>query len=315
MAFLEGGYPVWKAKQEMLNGCDFGELPFFGDSKLDSAVIPSRLPFPAANLAFAGATPLESYFFVKRSMACAARPRQIVLSFGSGAFSVVQTWLWENAIRYDVLGWNELLDIRSTAKKVNDEYFFNVKTHDGLSGSLRDFLYLAHFPSVYFNSLVEARFFQREERNMARFIEARKARGYFSYRGGEGAAPFAGEIEFNPLPIQRYYFEKMVELLDSQNISIEFALVPVSSFRYAEKEKENMGNYLKYIHGIEEKYHNFHVLQTDVPIWPNEMFADGAHLNARGAEKYSDLISRCLKRSTELVGRIDGIAPCNLAID
>ncbi|GAC1490992.1 MAG: hypothetical protein NVS2B11_15950 [Acetobacteraceae bacterium] len=47
MAYLEGGYPAWVAKAEMLRDCRLGEVAFFGDSRLEAGVIPALLPMPA----------------------------------------------------------------------------------------------------------------------------------------------------------------------------------------------------------------------------------------------------------------------------
>lgn len=315
MAFLEGGYPVWKAKQGMLDNCDLGSVAFFGDSQLDSAIIPNRLPDLATNFGFAGGTPLEGYFFVKRSLECSARPARIVLSFGPAAFQVVQPWLWENAVRYGVLGWNDLEEIRATAKEIGDETYFSIRTHDGLTGSLRDFLYLSHFPSIYFNSLVEARLFQREERNVAKFAEVRQARGYPAYGAGGGVVqPSNAKDEFRPLPLQRHYFKQTVAMLDRAGVQVDFLITPVNTERYPAGKRHSFDAYLGFLHGMEARYPHFRLLQGRVPLWSRAMFADAAHLNAAGARNFSDLLGRCIASDAQ-GQRSPASARCDFALN
>ena len=60
MAYMEGGYPAWVAKSQMLQDCQLGEVAFFGDSRLEAGVIPALLPVPASNFGLAAGTAVEA---------------------------------------------------------------------------------------------------------------------------------------------------------------------------------------------------------------------------------------------------------------
>jgi hypothetical protein len=311
--FLESGYSVWNAKGTLLRDCDLGAVAVFGDSRADSAVIPARFSKTATNFGFAGGTPIENYFFVKSLMSCNAKPRMLVLSFNPNAFEIIQPWLWDNAVRYGALGWNEISLIRHEAQRLNDQSYFAVKPHIGVDGLFRDLAYSSHFPAIYFNSLVESRLLFREEKNRAKFAEVIHARGYPSYgNGGQiGAAGVdAADTPFAPLPLQKSFFEKTVAMLDRAGIETYFMITPHSETGAHAHDTRYKEAYLAYLRGMAAQYRHFHLLQQQVPIWPDAMFADGQHLNGHGADAFSRQLNRCVEAAGT---QTDSQTACDMA--
>lgn len=300
MAFLESGYPVWKAKHEMIGACDLGALAVFGDSQADSAFIPERMPMAATNLGFAGGTPIENHYFVKRALACGHRADFVLLSFGPSALGLIQPWLWQNAVRYGMLGATELGEIRSTAAAIGDPTYLEVKTREGLTGLQRDIVYQMRVPSIYFNSLVEGRVFLRAQQNEAKFREVRAARGYPNYGAGGGGLPGAAIDAFQPLPLQQRYLEDTVAMFGKAGVPVHFLITPLSRERFGPAGQQPLDDYLAFLRRIEARHPNFRLLQDRVPLWPKAMFVDGAHLTKAGAETFTDLLARCMAaRSTK----------------
>jgi len=299
--FLESGYSVWNAKHAMLRNCDLGEVAVFGDSRADSAVIPARFSRVATNLGFAGGTPIENYFFVKSLLACETRPRMLVLSFNPGAFEIVQPWLWDNAVRYGVLGWNEISQVRREAALLNDPSYAVVKPNIGIDGLFRDLAYSIRFPAIYFNSLVESRLALRAESNHEKFEQVIRARGYPSYGNGTRDAAVveaADDTGFAPLPLQKRYFEMTVAMLDRAGIETYFLITPYSENGGHAQNRRYMDDYLALLRGVGAQYRHFHLMQDHVPLWPDAMFVDGQHLNEHGADVLSRQLNRCIEDGT-----------------
>lgn len=297
MAFMDSGYPVWMAKQALLKRCDLGQDVFFGDSVLDSSIVPNRLAHPATNLGFAGGTPIDAYFFVKKALGCGLRPKRYVLSFGAGAYSIVQPWLWQNDVRYGAIGWKELRYVRSAASEIHDPSFEDTETDDNLRGAIRDFVYAVHFPSIYFNSLLAGRLFEREQANSVRFAYVERSRGYNSYGSSHNETGYIEPLNFRPLPLEKLFFERTIALVDQRGITVNFLITPVSARRATPESRHDLSAYLRYLHHVESEYPRFHLLQAKVPIWPDSMFVDGAHLNSKGARQFSNLVARCLRKT------------------
>jgi hypothetical protein len=298
--FLESGYSVWSAKRTLLRNCDLGDVAVFGDSRADSAVVPARFSTKATNLGFAGGTPIENYFFVKSALACKTKPRMLVLSFNPGAFEIVQPWLWDNAIRYGALGWPELSLVRNEAKRLGDSSYSAIKPQMGIDGLLRDLTYASHFPGIYFNSLVESRLALRAQKNRQKFDEVINTRGYPSYGNGTRAALTAtapDDTPFAPLPLQKSFFEKTVAMLDQAGIDTYFLITPYSEKSSRAQSSQYMAAYVEFLRQMRSRYPHFHLLQEEVPLWPDTMFVDGSHLNENAANIFSQQFDHCIETS------------------
>ena len=86
MRFLESGYPIWVAKQAMLQHCDFGSILVLGDLRAELAIVPAQLPSPAANVTFGGTTPDETYFFAREALSCPHPPQLVIYSHSMQAY-------------------------------------------------------------------------------------------------------------------------------------------------------------------------------------------------------------------------------------
>lgn len=296
--FLESGYAVWHAKGTLLRECDLGDVAVFGDSRADSAVIPARLSKPATNLGFAGGTPIENYFFVKSLLSCKNRPRTLILSFNPNAFEIVQPWLWDNAVRYGALGWKEISLVRQEARRLDERSYFAAKPHIGIDGLFRDITYSSHFPAIYFNSLIESRLALRTDKNREKFAEVIKTRGYPSYGNGPQAPVHALPLDarpFAPLPLQQRFFDMTVAMLDRAGIDTYFLITPYSTQGAHAHAQQYMDAYLAFVRQTGTSYPHFHLLQQQVPVWPDAMFVDGQHLSEPGADAFSRQLDRCLE--------------------
>jgi len=302
--FMETGYAVWDAKRTMVSNCDVGQVAVFGDSRADSALIPDRLKKVATNLAVAGGTPIENFFFVKSVLACESKPAIVMLSFNPGAFEIIQPWLWDNSVGYGALGWQEVSEIRHEAERLKDASYLAVTPKLGIDGIFRDAAYSHGFPGIYFNSLLESRLMGKTAMNRQKFDEVVMARGYPSYRrvaqvAGAGATKVQETARFTPLPIQQSYFEATLALLDRAGITTYFLITPYNTTNVNTHNQPYNAAYMAYLHRLDAKYPRFQLLQSKPPVWEQAMFVDGAHLSQEGANVFSRLLDRCIEWAAE----------------
>lgn len=302
--FLESGFAVWDAKQTILRTCKLGNLAVFGDSRIDSAFIPARMTSTASNLGFAGGTPIENYFFVQKMLQCDNRPSKVMLSFNPSAFEIVQPWLWDNAVRYGMISAVQLGQVRADSERLADSSYAAVTPKMGMSGLLRDMIYASHFPAIYFDSLVESRLIGRAELNRKKFQQVIDSRGYPAYQRG-AAIPLAARVNdaatindgaiFAPLPLQLSYFEKTLTILERAGVDTYFLITPYSNVGAHAGNARYKAAYLAYLRSLPSRYTHFHLLQDNVPVWSDAMFADSAHLNERGAHAFSHQLNGCIE--------------------
>jgi lysophospholipase L1-like esterase len=168
----------------------------------------------------------------------------------------------------------------------------------GLDGLFRDLTYSSHFPAIYFNSLVESRLGFRTEANRRKFAEVINARGYPAYKNGAQAAVMGGASDntpFAPLPLQKSFFEMTLAMLDRAGIDTYFMITPFSQTGAHAHDPRYQEAYLEFVRRVGSQYRHFHLLQRQVPVWPNSLFADGVHLNENGADVFSQQLDDCIK--------------------
>ena len=305
--FQESGYTVWSSKYEFIHSCDFGSTVLLGDSRAQSAFMPDLLEQKATNLSFGAATPIELYITATHVFECRNVPKRMFVSLASVEFLLIQKFLWENGARYGFFSFADLRGIAAAEKAIGDSAVNDTATRDGANGLMRDALYGFHFPSIYFNSLVQGRVFRRYRQNARLLATARQARGFLAFASqGTGALPGreVGHPEFDPLPIQDYFFDRLLSMAEQRGVALDFVAAPISATTSAEMAPAFRDGFERYLRRYEARYPNFHVVSPLFYTVPTEMFADTDHLNIAGARFFTGRLASCL---ADLQARTIGI--------
>ncbi|MDR3535468.1 MAG: hypothetical protein P4L71_03115, partial [Acetobacteraceae bacterium] len=297
LAFLDPEYPYWRAKQAMLHDCDLGEVLILGDSRAAAGVLAAALPMRAANLAVGGGKPVEAYAALTRALACPVAPRRVVLSMDAAHF-VQADLFWERAVRFGFVGSADLARLRATADASGDRSLFAQQRFAGLPGALRDWLYVARFPSLYFASLVQGGGVLRWPENERALAAGRAARGqyYFGTEPGSDAIAIDGHMaSFIPAPVLDRYFDRILAVLAARGIPADFVSLPMNRATEQAVQPAVRAAFAAYLARYEARYPGFHVLGPVMRAWPDRLFGDGfAHLNPAGAALFTAAFGRCL---------------------
>jgi hypothetical protein len=297
--FQESGYPVWAAKFNIIKDCDFGSTVLLGDSRAQAAFMPTRLSSKATNLGFGAATPLELFIVASNLFDCPNRPDRVMVSLASVEFTLVQPFLWENGARYGFFNFKDLRRIAAAADNLNDLSLQHTETRDGQQGLLRDVIYGFHFPSIYLNSLIQSRVFGRHDLNLRLLFEASVNRGFLPFPPrGDPSLPGreVGHVEFQPLPIQNYFFDRLLALAQEKGIDIDFVAAPVNSTTINEISPSFQAGFTTYLRDFQARYKGFHVVSPLFYVAPLAAFGDPEHLNVLGAERFTDGLASCLDK-------------------
>ncbi len=300
MAFMEGGYPAWVAKSQMLQDCELGDVAFFGDSRLEAGVIPAQLPVPATNFGLAAGTAVEAHSAVRRAMSCPNRPKQAVISLSPGHFGPLSRFFWLLSVRYGFISPGDLWATENLASSLGDTKSFATRTPDGLSGRLRDWLYELRFPSLSFGNLVQGRLFGRYDSNKARLATVLQARGWSEYTQG-GAFP-DDQSEYVSTKLQAAELQAALALLRQRGVDVKLMIMPSSQAAPVDQASDDA--YLAYLTGLTQRLPGVELLSTSMPRWPGELFADGVHLGGAGAKLFSSRLAACMS-SGRLVSGCD----------
>jgi hypothetical protein len=302
MAFLEGGYPIWAAKQSVLHRCKFGDVLILGDSRPEAAIVPARLPLMAANVTFGGTTPIETWFFARQAMKCAEPPRIVIYSHSMEAFMRPNFLLWKNAVRYGFLGFSDLREVAATAAALGDPSLAAISTRDGLDGIVRDLVYSSGFPSIFMASLIEGRGFGRYAYNKALFARTAATNGHVIYADstpGPHVGSDAGIRSFAASPLEAAYFAKTLAMFAAAHVPVLLLAVPVGTATYAAMDTRPRTDFAAFLASSANRYPGVRAWSPDVVPWPDDLFVDGSHMNTRGADIFTDRLGACLKRRAD----------------
>jgi len=291
MAYYEGGYATWKAKELMLDECRVGEIALFGDSRLESGIVPALMPVDTVNFGVPAGTVIETHSAARRAMACPSRPKQAVIALTPAHFGPLSRFFWILSVRYGFIAPGELWDTVRWADRLGDTETLATPTPDGFTGRLRDVLYAIRFPSLSFNSLVQGRVFGRYRSNMNRFATVLQTKGWSDYGGGGG---LVGELAapFRPTKLQEAEFEATLELLHERGVEVLLLAMPFSQSGLT--SPESRAAYVSYLAGAARRFPGVHLIGGDAPVWPDELFADGEHLTGAGAKLYTAKLASCV---------------------
>ena len=292
MAFMESGYAAWAAKTTMLGECRLGQLALFGDSRLEAGVIPAGLPVPSSNFGLAAGTAVEAHSAVRRAVACPDAPGQAVIALVPEHFGKLSKFFWILSLRYGFLSPGEVLQTESWAARLGDHETLSASTPDGLSGWTRDWLYALRFPSFSFGSLVQGRGFARlglQHRALqgraagARLGEIRRRRGRPRRADGDVRADEAAGCR--------------VRLGDRAAASARHRGVPAGDARSPGRirtARRRPPRICAISRRPARRIPGVQLVDDAAPVWPDRLFADGAHLKEEGARIFTQRLAACM---------------------
>ena len=297
LAFLDPEYAAWNAKQELVANCDLGNLMVIGDSRADAGIMPNGLAGHGINIAVGGAKPVELYFFLQHALACPNMPRKVILSIDAGHFNSLDTF-WDRSARFGTFTVPDLRLIEQVAQRTGDRSLFTEHRSDGFPWFLRDWLYAHSFPTLNFASMVRGGMFLRYSNNLAQKRLTLRDRGQHLFGDAPSDDTLAEEAtlpRFTVLPLERWFFDRMIAQMQARGIVVDFVVAPINQSTAARMSPDLPKTFAAFLDATARRYPNFHVLIGPIPSLPDRFFGDVfAHLNQAGAKHFTATVARAL---------------------
>jgi hypothetical protein len=289
MAFLSRDYPLWVAKRTMMDQCRLGSVLVFGDSRTMAATMPSVMAVPVTNLALSGASPIETYFAVRRALRCPTPPKLVVIAQGVLKFTGDADY-WASFVRNGVLDYTDMREVDRDAAGLHDAEIIDLQPADQLRPALRELLFAMRFPPFYFGSLTNGFIAARWRHNRDVLRDSLLSSGHALFGTRSGSSDLADEGH-NPVyrtsPLIDLYFSRTLALLADRNVPVVFLSMPINHATYARMRSELSEQFHTYLQTKARQWPGLRVVGPAIPCWPDKFFGDAWHLNARGATEYS----------------------------
>lgn len=297
LTFLDPEYAAWSAKQELVRRCDMGDLLILGDSRAGAGMMPTLLPGHGVNVGVGGAKPVEVYFFLHRALACPNMPHHVILSFDAGHFNSTDTF-WERSARFGTFSTADLGLVDRAARETHDDTLFYKNRTDGFPGFMRNWLYAHSFPTLNFASMLRGGLFLRDHRNQRERRTTLLARGHHLFGTADGSSGLTEEAiqtHFKILPVEQYFFDKMLAETQARGIRVDYVVTPINQSTAVLVAPSMRDSFAAFLAGRARMFPNFHVLIGPFPVLPDQDFGDGfSHVNQRGAVAFTAMLATAL---------------------
>jgi len=299
LAFLDPEYAAWTAKQQLVASCDLGDNLVVGDSRAGAGFLPAALPGSGANIAVGGAKPVELYFLLHRALSCQRLPRRILMSIDARHFDSVDTF-WTRSARFGTFSTADLRLVGEVARQTGDRSLFAADGSRIFPAPVREWLYAHSFPTLNFASMLRAGIGLRWWRNEREVRLTLAARGQHLFGDAPGNDDIADEgrlDRFSILPLEKVFFERMLQDAQSRGVPVYFVTTPVNQATAAHMSQHLVDGFREFLRGLQDRYSGFHVLVAPVPALPDRFFGDYFnHLNAAGARLFTTTVREALQQ-------------------
>jgi hypothetical protein len=315
MAFLSRDYPLWVAKRALMDECRLGSILVFGDSRAMAAMVPNAMPISMTNLAQSGASPIETYFAVRRALRCPTPPKLVVIAHSAAKFGGDSDY-WTSFARNGFLDYADMRQVDRDAADLHDNEIRSLPSMDHLQPALRDFLFAVHFPPLYFGSLVNGFIAVRWNHNHDALRESLLSSGHAIFGNDRGSSSITSEGR-NPIfeisPLENLYFSRTLALLADRGIPVLLSSIPINRSTYLRMPPEFASRFDNYLQAEARYFPNIHVASPVMSCWPDRFFGDAWHFNTQGATAYSHELGVWLR--DELANGTMGNPPPNACPD
>lgn len=280
LAFADGEIPFYIWNREKTNATQDKRyrVVILGDSTPNAAYVPEILSQDTINLSIPGSTPMESYYVLKDWLENNAAPDACYFSFVDSYFNS-DSFFWTRAMYSHRFRIDQNLEMLQAAISYQEPSILT--GHYWL-----DFIsYQMYLPNKYMAAFMNASFNQRYQANI-RAKEANELHGgrHMTVGTAEYMTTDTAVIdEFHVSPFFDSYYKKLIELCIEYDITPRIVKLPLpDSNQFTDHYKESFDEYYE---DLQKKYPSITV--DWFPLYPMNLFADGAHMNSHGALRFS----------------------------
>lgn len=284
--YMDDEFPMWQQEKDYISKSDdYNDIVTIGDSICKGNIIPAMIGENAVNIALGGSTPIEMYYALSSYIKNHGSPKKVIILFYPSEYTSLGCFLSRDCY-FHYLTDKQTDEVYDIAKANKDELFVNGDTIK----QIKEYQLLD--PAKYMAAIYNSHFMNRITYNEQKYseMEASKGNNIFGLAESFGDAnDIIKTPDFNADPVMTTYVQKIMNLCKSKGIKtiIEQPVYNKATLSgLSNSYKQNMSAFFA---ELQSEYPDATVDST-FDTYPDECFGDAAHLNQRGAEKYTAYI-------------------------
>ena len=260
------------------------DVVIIGDSIGQTSYIPAELSETTVNLSLGGTTPAENYYVFKEWLENNEAPEDIFISFMDRHLMDSDCY-YTRCLYFHRLSLLDNLEIMARARKCGEPSIGKKDCYKELIA------YQFFWPGKYTAAMVNSHFNGRYAGNISVYDKVEEGRGKFVYNGVEIEEQEKMVLnDYYTQPLFDGYYRDLIKMCVDHGIRVHLVRPPMlDTIEFSEGYREEINGYFS---SICEQYDNVSFDWFDEG-YGSEYFADPAHMNERGAERFSrDLRAR-----------------------
>lgn len=289
MAYEGRDYPLSLAKDKLIAQCRPNQIVVFGDSRAVVGVLPTVMNVPVENLAFPGASPVETYFFVRRILRCPEPPRLVVIAHSASMYPKDE-FFWSLFAGLGVLSTADIRSVEANARALGDDELKHAERPSAVPYAVLPELYAMRFPPLYFGVLTGGYVAARWRYNERAMHEAVISSGRSSFGTADGSDSISGEVEmvnWHVSPLVNVYLNRTLALLATHHVPVVIMTMPINASTCERLPSEIQPRFSAYLTKIARANPNVKLVDSTIPCWPDQFYGDAWHFNMSGTLAYS----------------------------
>ena len=287
--YMSEEWPIWSDVKNKINKKSKKKynLIMLGDSRAKSALIPNIIQDKKVlSLAIGGATPIEGYFTLKKYLENNPKPEFIIISYAPFHF-VIQDSFWDRTVKYNFLKYNEYNEIIRISRNLE----LNAETLGKENKIIDYFIYTPKYFRDFYSGIYHRRWIKNK--NKMRKLALSNGHIFYGKNNSSDGLFFEArgdQLVFEPSALINYYFEKLLDLANEEEIKTVYYSMPFNNTSYSTINREFIDNHNEYLDKKSLKSNLF--ILNYLNKLPNSDFGDASHLYNGSNKVTRDIIKK-----------------------
>lgn len=289
MLYMNPEYPMWIDVKNKINKTKDShiKLLYLGDSRAKAGFINNEFKEcgnSLLNLTIGGATPIEGYYSLKSILDNNNSIDNIVTSYAPAHFLNYETFL------------NRTVKFNFIDKSIYDEIVLNsIKLYDNKTiDNILNFKEYIFSPSTYMADFINGIFTLKPRyfKNIKMQKELQESNGHHYFGIASGASGLNKEAKaenFQLSPLIDFYFRKLINLANKNNIKIYWYNMPINETSFKNLKNNYANKFHEYINQFAS---NDFIILNKLYYMNNKYFGDPSHLYLGAKDVTEDMIKK-----------------------
>lgn len=291
LRYFDGDYPEWRWQKDFLTDENVrAQVLFLGDSLEVSGVMAAEWGENAYNISLPGATAVEMRYALETYLEHHDAPKLIIMGFGQNHYIEMNCY-WTRTAYFHYLPLSEQIAFVRQAADLDDTAVF------GDVNILSEMLaYGLYAPSKCLPALLNMMEEQdRPATNRAAYAAFEERHGYLQIGVSDSCSDASASVEYEDFvvaPTIDARIREIARICTDNDIQLVIERPPCNQATMDATNAAFAAQYVDFLDSLAADFPGT-IVNTVIDVYPDDCFGDPGHLNARGAERYTQsLIAR-----------------------